>query len=303
MNLKQLEYFVTTSQENSISKAAEKLYISQPSLSYSLISLEKELGIKLMERSKQGISLTSEGQAVLQDSKQILNLVSGWKQFAQNRQESCDFKLSGRGFIADIFIPKLMAACRKQFNSISFHATENSATSQITKLSPKNRESAMVFEFINTKCLKEATDIAADNGWKSQMLKTGQDVVLINSNSHLAGKKEIFLQELLDSCHFVTHIPFEYYLTSYEKLASCFHSDSRIEVPSREAALKLVSLTENAITSASFLSYRMNEYISREEILPITIVDYCMESSLMIFYTNEHPEAVKQIISTCKQLL
>lgn len=50
MELQQLQYFVTTVQAGSVTKAAEILYISQPALSRTLRRLEKELGFSLFER-------------------------------------------------------------------------------------------------------------------------------------------------------------------------------------------------------------------------------------------------------------
>ena len=62
MNWNQLQYIVTTAQEKSISKAAKKLYISQPSLTLSIQNLEKELGVVLFERNRGSLSLTYAGQ-------------------------------------------------------------------------------------------------------------------------------------------------------------------------------------------------------------------------------------------------
>ena len=50
MNWNQLQYVITIAEEKSITKAAQKLYISQPSLSLSIQALEKETGIPLFER-------------------------------------------------------------------------------------------------------------------------------------------------------------------------------------------------------------------------------------------------------------
>ena len=52
MNWNQLQYVITIAEEKSITKAAQKLYISQPSLSLSIQALEKETGIPLFERNR-----------------------------------------------------------------------------------------------------------------------------------------------------------------------------------------------------------------------------------------------------------
>lgn len=66
MELLQLRYFQTVAQTQNITKAAEKLYISQPALSASIRRLENELDIALFERSKNSIALTEAGRCFLE---------------------------------------------------------------------------------------------------------------------------------------------------------------------------------------------------------------------------------------------
>lgn len=72
MRLEQLEQIIEIDKQQSISKAAKALYMAQPSLSGSLNSLEDEIGVRLFERSSNGVVPTPEGQEILQLSKQIL---------------------------------------------------------------------------------------------------------------------------------------------------------------------------------------------------------------------------------------
>lgn len=62
MNWNQLQYIVTTAQEGSVTRAAARLFISQPSLTLSIQNLEKELGIKIFEKRKGTLSLTYAGR-------------------------------------------------------------------------------------------------------------------------------------------------------------------------------------------------------------------------------------------------
>ena len=57
MNWNQLQYVLTIVQEKNITKAAQKLYLSQPSLSMSLKNLEEELGVEIFERKKESLNL------------------------------------------------------------------------------------------------------------------------------------------------------------------------------------------------------------------------------------------------------
>lgn len=72
MTLNQLKYIIAISKENSINEAAKKLYISQPSLTSALQSLEKEVGFDIFLRSKSGISLTVKGSEFLGYAKSVV---------------------------------------------------------------------------------------------------------------------------------------------------------------------------------------------------------------------------------------
>lgn len=74
MNINQLKYFVEIAKYNSFTLASEKLFISQPSLSLSIRKLEKNLGVRLINREK-GNSLTSSGEFLLAHSQKLLTEV------------------------------------------------------------------------------------------------------------------------------------------------------------------------------------------------------------------------------------
>lgn len=71
MTLQQLHYIITISETGSLNKAAELLYVSQPSLTSAVKELEKELGISIFYRSGKGVTLTNDGTEFLLHAKQI----------------------------------------------------------------------------------------------------------------------------------------------------------------------------------------------------------------------------------------
>lgn len=73
MTLNQLKYFQAVARTLNYRAAAEQLYISQPSLSRSIDSLEQELGVMLFERAGRGISLTGSGRLFLEYTNRILD--------------------------------------------------------------------------------------------------------------------------------------------------------------------------------------------------------------------------------------
>lgn len=72
MTLVQLKYIITVAGENSFNDAAKVLFISQPSLSAAVRSLEKEIGFDIFVRSKTGITLTSKGAEFIGYAKSVM---------------------------------------------------------------------------------------------------------------------------------------------------------------------------------------------------------------------------------------
>ncbi|MGN0729442.1 LysR family transcriptional regulator [Treponema sp.] len=71
MTLQQLHYIIGVTQAGSLNKAAESLYISQPSLTAAIKEVEKEFNISIFNRSSRGISLTQDGRDFIQYARQI----------------------------------------------------------------------------------------------------------------------------------------------------------------------------------------------------------------------------------------
>ena len=75
MNFRILNYFLTVAHEKNITKAAEILHITQPTLSRQLMQLETALGVKLFDRDKHKFALTPSGQFLVERAREILNMV------------------------------------------------------------------------------------------------------------------------------------------------------------------------------------------------------------------------------------
>ena len=76
MTLQQLKYLIEVAETGSITMAAQRLFISQPSLSKSIAELEKEMGITIFNRSNRGVYLSQEGTRFLSYARQIVEQAS-----------------------------------------------------------------------------------------------------------------------------------------------------------------------------------------------------------------------------------
>ena len=91
MTFQQLNYIITISETGSINKAAEKLYLSQPSLTSAIKELERELGIVIFNRTGRGVTLTADGLEFLPYARQVygqyLSMMEKYGKGGERRQK------------------------------------------------------------------------------------------------------------------------------------------------------------------------------------------------------------------------
>ena len=93
MELRVLKYFLTVAQEKNITKTAEFLHITQPTLSRQLMELEEELNVKLFIRGKRNITLTNNGLFLKERAEEILELSEKTKNDFLNNTGDLDLQL------------------------------------------------------------------------------------------------------------------------------------------------------------------------------------------------------------------
>lgn len=115
MTIQQLRYVIGIAESGSFNKAAEKLYISQPSLTSTIHDLENELGIMIFSRSGRGVTLTQDGEEFLSSAKQLyLNYETVMERYKSGAEAKKKFGISTQHYS---FALKSFVEMVKRFNT------------------------------------------------------------------------------------------------------------------------------------------------------------------------------------------
>ena len=147
MELRQLEYFLMVSDLASFTRAAERLYVSQPAVTNAVRSLEEELGIQLLDRSQRKVTLTAEGKIFY---RHIQNIMQG---ISTTLNEINDLKSHNRGHLTIGVTPlagitstsRLLAEFRAAYPNISISIAEHNV-GQLELLHSDKLDFAFVFD-------------------------------------------------------------------------------------------------------------------------------------------------------------
>lgn len=121
MELKQLEGFVKVVEMESFSKAAEALYLTQPTISVHIVSLEKELNTKLLERTTKSVKTTKEGEKLYEYAKHMLEIRDDvLQEFYQQRVVGERLQIAGSTIPSQHILPEVLPEFQKQYTNIMF---------------------------------------------------------------------------------------------------------------------------------------------------------------------------------------
>lgn len=123
MQLNQFKFLIAVDKYGSISRAAQELYISQSTISLSLIHLEEELGYVLLNRSKRGVTLTPEGKEVLKRAQTIAEALDSLKEIASDDEKIIgDVRIGGNSHFGLNIITDMILQLKPQYDGIHIHA-------------------------------------------------------------------------------------------------------------------------------------------------------------------------------------
>lgn len=196
MTLQQLRYVVTVAETGTITEAANKLYISQPSLTNAIHELEKEMNIVIFNRTNKGISLSKEGDDFLGYARQVLEQASiledRYKENSGGKKQFC-VSTQHYSFAVNAFVDLIQEYGQEAYD---FSLRETQTYEIIEDVAKMRSEIGILFlndfnESVIRKILK-SHDLAF------HPLFVAKPHVFISRNHPLAKKKVITNQDLED---------------------------------------------------------------------------------------------------------
>lgn len=126
MTLQQMEYIVAVYRVRHFAKAAEMCGVTQPTLSAMIQKFEKELGVKIFERSSQQVTPTAVGKLVVEQAWKVLSRANKIKDIVAEEEHSLSgtFKIGILPTIAPYLLPRFFTKLEKQNPDIDFHIIE-----------------------------------------------------------------------------------------------------------------------------------------------------------------------------------
>lgn len=196
MTLQQMKYIIAIVQYGSITEAAKRLFISQPSLSNAVKDIEAETGIEIFQRSVKGITLTSDGTEFLSYARQVVEQAELMEQRYLDKKPSrqlCSVSTQHYAFAVNAFVNVISALDTDEYE---FTLRETRTYEIIEDV--KNFHSEIGILYLSEFNEKVITKLLKENHLVFTPLFTANPHVFISSLHPLSDKKSITLSDLED---------------------------------------------------------------------------------------------------------
>ena len=194
MDFKQIEAFVKVVELGSFSKAAEELYVSQPSISTYITLLEKELNTILLNRSTKVLSTTFAGERFFCKAKEMLSLKRETTEMLKNLPGnlSGDINILASSVPSQYILPPILAGFHKQYPKISFTINQADTVDVVQGISAHRADIGFAGSILgNKKC-------------SFHELMCEELVFIAPNDSNYSEREEYALEEILYANNFIS---------------------------------------------------------------------------------------------------
>ncbi len=196
MTLQQLKYFIEIVNRGSINKAAESLFITQPSLSNALKDLETEVGAELFARTPKGITLTTDGVEFLGYARQVVEQASLLEQRYLNKKPSrrlCSISTQHYAFAVNAFVNMV-----RKTNADEYEFTLRETRTYEIIEDVKTLRSELGILYMNPFNRKVLKKLLRKDGLTFHPLFTAKPHIFVSASNPLARKEYVALEDLGD---------------------------------------------------------------------------------------------------------
>lgn len=256
MELRVLKYFLTVAQEESFSRAAEKLHLSQPTLSRQLKDLEDEFGKQLLVREPRRILLTEDGQLLRRRAEEILSLVDKTTgELLRNEEISGDIRIGAGESIHFGLLMNVAQKLRQKYPGLRFHIVSGDGSTTMTRLDRGLIDFAFVYGKLDPAKYQELPLPVRDR-W----------VLLLRADDKLAQQDTIRSEDLW-------HRPL---LFSRQTLSASTHGDELLDWLQKPLAELTIAGSYTLVYNASLMVKEGLGYaISFDELINTTGTNLC----------------------------
>ena len=195
MNIQQLRYVVAIANSGTFREAAEKMYVSQPSLSISVRDLEKELGFKIFRRTSSGTFLTRRGMEFYEKAQELVKGFDVFQnQYANPEEEKDEFSIASQHYD---FLPPTITAFSQQYPEYkNFRIFESTTVQILDEVSQGHSEIGIIY--LNNQNQKGIMQRVEKLGLEVIELIPFQTHIYLREGHPLAKKKELVMEDLVD---------------------------------------------------------------------------------------------------------
>lgn len=296
MTLQQLKYLVTVAECKNITEAAEKLFISQPSLSAAIHNLEQEMGVTAFVRSNKGVSVTREGEELLSFARNLLEQADIMKdRFCNDKNRSPKFSVSCQhySFAVNAFVDVVNEYDANVYN---FILRETQTGEIIDDVANGNSELGILYlsehnEDVLTKLLKK-------NKLMFEEIFKASPHVFISKNHPLANKEIITLDELKPYPYLVYEQGERNSFYFSEEFLSVLDMPKSIQVRDRATLFNLAIGLNGFTVSSGVIDKELNgeDIISKKLDMDCTMrIGLIKKKNILLSrYANSYIEAIKK---------
>lgn len=146
MRLSQFEYLIALEKYGSFSKAAQVLFISQPSLSAAMKELEAELRFEILYRSRKGVTFTPQGELVLEEARTVMEAVKRIRNIEYQEIDSIKGKLrvGGIPYFCDVLLVDTLMKVQKLHPNVSGQIVEDDSDHLLKQVAEENLDIAII---------------------------------------------------------------------------------------------------------------------------------------------------------------